>query len=65
MKKYKMNVWYKVFYTFKSECSDEIFRTFVYRMNTEASPDSIERTIWEISNNDDYGFDSVEEWIVR
>ena len=65
MKKYKMNVWYKVYYTCKSEYSDDVFRTFVYRMNTEASNDSIERTIREINNDDSYELDCVKEWLVR
>lgn len=65
MASYKKNAWYKVYYRFRSDFSGEYFTTFVYRMNTDNNPDSIENTENFIKNSDDYTFVKTEEWIIK
>lgn len=57
---YKKYVWYKVWYKFTSSYNGKTYDSFEFAMNTEQSPDYIDRLI------DKYGSDfiKVEEWVI-
>ena len=56
----KKYVWYKVWYKFTSSYNNKTYESFEFAMNTEQSPEYIDRLI------DKYGSDfiKVEKWVI-
>ena len=57
---YKKYVWYKVWYKFTLSYNGKTYDSFEFAMNTEQSPDYIDRLIDKYGND----FIKVEEWVI-